>query len=131
MRSAGRSLPPRRRGPGLARSAERRNAAILTANYGEAGALAHFGPALGLPPPLSGHLSWQYWRPARLPERLLVTVGYDAATLRSMCTTARRVATIDNRWQMANEELGRPIDICRLARPLGAIWESRIATDEL
>jgi hypothetical protein len=111
--------------------AERRNAAILTANYGEAGALAHFGPALGLPPPLSGHLSWQYWRPARLPERLLVTVGYDAATLRSMCTTSRRVATIDNRWRMANEELGRTIDVCRLARPLGAIWKSRIATDEL
>ena len=111
--------------------AERRDAAILTGNYGEAGALAHFGPALGLPPPLSGHLSWQYWRPAKLPERLLVTVGYDASTLRGMCTTYRRVATIDNRWHLANEELGRTIDVCRLARPLGAIWKSRIATDDL
>jgi hypothetical protein len=111
--------------------AERGRAAILAGNYGEAGALAHFGPALGLPAPLSGHLSWQYWRPARLPERLLVTVGYDASNLRSMCTTFRRVAVIDNRWHLGNEELGRTIDVCRLPRPLGAIWDSRIATDDL
>jgi hypothetical protein len=112
-------------------AAERRNAAILTENYGEAGALAHFGPALGLPTPLSGHLSWQYWRPARLPQRLVVTVGYDAYTLRTVCTTFRRVATLDNRWHLDNDELGNTVDVCHLKRPLGAIWESRIATNEL
>jgi dolichyl-phosphate-mannose-protein mannosyltransferase len=111
--------------------AERLDAAILTGNYGEAGALAHFGPALGLPAPLSGHLSWQYWRPAQLPERLLVTVGYDETILRSLCTSFRRVATIQNRQHLGNEELGRTIDVCRLARPLGAIWQSRIATNNL
>ena len=62
---AWRSLPP----------AERAQAAILAQNYGEAGALARFGPSLGLPQPLSGHLSWQYWRPARLPQREVLTVG--------------------------------------------------------
>jgi Dolichyl-phosphate-mannose-protein mannosyltransferase len=111
--------------------AERRDAAILTGNYGEAGALAHLGPALGLPAPLSGHLSWQYWRPARLPQRVLVTVGYDEAGLRTMCTSYRRVATIENRWHLGNEERGRTIDVCRLPRPLGAIWDSRIATNTL
>lgn len=111
--------------------AERRDGAILAGNYGEAGALAHFGPALGLPAPLSGHLSWQYWRPARLPQRILITVGYDAFPLRGMCTTFRRVATIDNRWHMGNEERGDAIAVCHLARPLGAFWDSRIARDDL
>ena len=118
---AWRSLPP----------AERRGAAILAQNYGEAGALAYYGPALGLPPPLSGHLSWQYWRPDALPQRTLVTVGIDPYTLRSLCTTFHRVATIENRWRLDNEERGRTIDVCRLARPLGAIWERRIATNVL
>jgi hypothetical protein len=118
---AWRALPP----------AERRDAAILAQNYGEAGALAHYGPARGLPPPLSGHLSWQYWRPDALPQRTLVTVGVDPFTLRSLCTTFHRVATIENRWHLDNEERGRTIDVCRLARPLGAIWDSRIATNVL
>jgi 4-amino-4-deoxy-L-arabinose transferase-like glycosyltransferase len=111
--------------------AERRRAAILAQNYGEAGALAYYGPALGLPPPLSGHLSWQYWRPDALPQRTLVTVGVDPSVLRTLCTTFRRVATIENRWRLDNEERGRTIDVCRLPRPLGAIWNDRIATDEL
>jgi 4-amino-4-deoxy-L-arabinose transferase-like glycosyltransferase len=118
---AWRSLPP----------AERRHAAILAQNYGEAGALAYYGPARGLPPPLSGHLSWQYWRPEALPQRTLVTVGVDPFTLRELCTTFHRVATIENRWRLDNEERGRTIDVCRLARPLGAIWDSRIATNVL
>jgi hypothetical protein len=111
--------------------AERRHAAILAQNYGEAGALAYYGPALGLPPPLSGHLSWQYWRPDALPQRTLVTVGVDPSTLLGLCTRFHRVAMIENRWRLDNEERGRTIDVCRLARPLGAIWDARIATNEL
>jgi hypothetical protein len=48
-----------------------------------------------------------------------------------MCTSYRRVATIENRWHLGNEERGRTIDVCRLPRPLGAIWDSRIATNTL
>jgi hypothetical protein len=118
---AWRSLPP----------AERAHAAILAQNYGEAGALARFGPSLGLPQPLSGHLSWQYWRPARLPQREVLTVGYDPGVLRGMCTSFRRLATIQNPYHLENEELGRIIAVCRLPQPLGDIWDSRIATDNL
>lgn len=42
-----RGLPP----------AERDRAVMLTANYGEAGALARYGPARGLPRAYSGHNS--------------------------------------------------------------------------
>jgi hypothetical protein len=111
--------------------AERAHTAILAQNYGEAGALARFGPSLGLPQPLSGHLSWQYWRPARLPQRTVLTVGYDPSVLRAMCTSFRRLATIQNAYHLDNEELGRIIAVCRLPRPLGDIWDSRIASDDL
>jgi hypothetical protein len=58
-------------------------------------------------------------------------VGIDPFTLRGLCTTFHRVATIENRWRLGNEERGRTIDVCRLARPLGAMWDDRIATDDL
>jgi hypothetical protein len=112
-------------------SAERSRAVILAKNYGEAGALAHFGVAYGLPQPLSGHLSWQYWRPPRLPQRLALTVGYSAGSLRGLCRTFRRLARIDNRWRLDNEERGGLIAVCRLTRPLGALWGRDIATDRL
>jgi hypothetical protein len=112
-------------------AAQRAHAAILAQNYGEAGALAHYGPRLGLPPPLSGHLSYQYWRPALLPQRLVVTVGYDATTLPDLCMSVRRLGIIDNSWHLDNEERGRTIALCRLSRPLESIWRTTIASDEL
>jgi 4-amino-4-deoxy-L-arabinose transferase-like glycosyltransferase len=110
---------------------ERRHAAILAQNYGEAGALSRFGPSLGLPQPLSGHLSWQYWRPARLPQRIVLTVGFDPSVLERLCASHRRLATIDNRWRLDNEERGRFVAVCRLRRPLGSLWRAQIADDRL
>ena len=111
--------------------ADRRGGAILAENYGEAGALARYGPNLGLPPPLSGHLSWQYWRPARLPQRLVLAVGYDESVLRGICSSEHVVARIENGWRLDNEERGRSIAVCHLRRPLGSIWDEQIARTEL
>ena len=66
-------------------SAERRDSALLAENFGEAGALALYGPALGLPAPLSGHLSFQYWHPLRMPQRHLLAVGFNANSLAGIC----------------------------------------------
>ncbi|MGH2891959.1 MAG: hypothetical protein ACRDPM_01640, partial [Solirubrobacteraceae bacterium] len=118
---AWRTLPPR----------QRRDTALLAQNYGEAGALALYWPALGLPPALSGHLSYQYWHPRRMPERHVLAVGFDAAALSGLCTSTRVVARIDNRWGIANEEQGRTISQCALRAPLGALWARRIASDRL
>ena len=41
---------------------ERDSVVILTASYGEAGAIDRFGPALGLPPPFSPHNSYADFR---------------------------------------------------------------------
>jgi hypothetical protein len=108
---------------------ERADGVILAGNYGEAGALALYGPAFGLPPPLSGHLSWQFWRPAGLPQGFALTVGYGG--LATICSSSRTLATIDNRWHLDNEERGRTIDACVLKKPLDALWKHSIARDDL
>jgi 4-amino-4-deoxy-L-arabinose transferase-like glycosyltransferase len=110
---------------------ERVRAAIVAENYGEASALEHFGPARGLPQVLSGHLSWQYWRPRALPQRYALFVGFSHDRLTSLCTTSHVLATIDNRWHLDNEERGRTIAFCRLRRPLGELWQREIASTTL
>jgi hypothetical protein len=111
--------------------AERARGAIVAGNYGEASALELYGPSRGLPEPLSGHLSWQYWRPRRLPQRFVLFVGYDSSRLTRLCRSWRTLATIDNRWQLGNEERGRIIAGCRLRQPLGATWARSIASNTL
>ena len=110
-------------------AAERANGAVLAKNYGEAAALEHYGHK-ELPLVVSGHLSWQYWRPRLLPQRYLVTVGVDPATLDSLCSSWHAKATIDNHAHLDNEERGRTIDSCTLRQPLGTDW-AQIASNTL
>ncbi len=101
-----------------------RHAVVLAGNYGEAGALALLGTARGLPTPLSGHLSWQYWRPRSLPQRTALTVGIYPGDLATLCRSWRPVAQITNAAGVANEERGRLIAICHLRAPIGTLWSS-------
>ena len=112
-------------------AADRADGTVVAGNYGEASALEHYGPARGLPPVLSGHLSWQYWRPRNLPQRFVLFVGYGPGTLALLCRSWTTLATIDNRWHVANEERGRIIAGCRLRQPLGTIWDREIARNNL
>ncbi len=112
-------------------ASERAHAAILAQNYGEAGALALFGPRDGLPPPVSGHLSWQFWRPERLPQTVALTVGYDGADLDTFCSSHHVLAVIDNPYRLPNEERGRTVQICTLDAPLGTLWQDRIVRSTL
>jgi hypothetical protein len=111
--------------------AERADAAIVAGNYGVAGALSLYGPAAGLPTPVSGHLSFQYWHPARMPQRTVLLVGFERADARRRCLHATVLAVADNRWHVDNEERGRPIVWCRLRAPLGQVWQSEFATARL
>ncbi|HEY7256518.1 MAG TPA: glycosyltransferase family 39 protein [Solirubrobacterales bacterium] len=117
---AWRQLPP----------AQRRETAVVVGNYGEASALELYGPALGLPPPLSGHLSWQYWRPAHLPQRRALLIGLDPSRVAALCASRRLLGRIGNRYHLANDEQGEEILECRLRAPLGALW-GEISTDRL
>ncbi len=111
-------------------AADRRDGVVLANNYGEASALELYGR--GLPLVLSGHLSWQYWRPKHLDQRFALVVGYSQGFLNEACGGDwRQVGQIDNRWHIANEEQGRLIAACHLLRPLGDLWRPLVARDDL
>jgi Dolichyl-phosphate-mannose-protein mannosyltransferase len=114
------SLPARERSDGV----------ILAGNYGEASALEFYGPGRGLPPVLSGHLSWQYWRSPTLPQRFALLVGFGHGAIYQLCSSSSTLAIIDNHWHLGNEERGRTITACQLNQPLGRLWQD-IATDSL
>jgi len=101
--AAYRSLPPD----------ERATARVLAANYGEAGAVDWFGPRLGLPSAISGHDTFWFWRPRQRTVGPLLTLGYQAPELRSLCGDLRRVGTVTNDAGADNEERGGPIYLCR------------------
>ena len=108
---------------GAARAAAvRPAAAVIAANYGEAGALDVLGKGRGLPPTVSGNMSYRYWRPARLRSDRVVVVGYDVATLGSLCSEYRVVARVHVPYGVKNDEAGVPIATCTLRGGLAAVW---------
>jgi hypothetical protein len=98
-----RGLPP----------SERASTAILTSNYGEAGAIDLFGPARGLPRALSGHLTYYYWKPAHVDARTLIAIGIPRSMLAPLYRDIRLATYIRNDLDMRNEEWGTPIYLCR------------------
>ncbi len=110
--TAYRSLPP----------AERSATVVLTSNYGEAGAVNHFGPAQGLPVAYSGHMSFWYWGPPPTRATTAIIVGYQRSQL-TFCGSARLAAHLDNLVGVNDDEQGAPVWICQqLTRTWPAIW---------
>jgi hypothetical protein len=60
---------------------DRARAAVFGQNYGQAGAIDLFGPALGLPPVLSGHLSYHDWGLHGFDGSVLIVMDDDRETL--------------------------------------------------
>ena len=102
---------------------ERRDGVVVTSNYGEAGAIDRFGPALGLPAAISGHN--ELFRQARPPDRPVTLLAVGGGALRraqqnSSCTV---LVQLDNGVGVPNEEQGQPVAVCRDARePWQAVW---------
>jgi hypothetical protein len=102
---------------------ERQTTAIVAGNYGEAGAIDLYGPALGLPSALSPHLTFWYWRPAQVNADTFIAVGVDESDARRFFTDVTRVASVQPVDGVRNEEVGRPILLCRGPLvPLDDIW---------
>jgi len=100
---------------------ERVQTAILTGNYGEAGAIDMFGPKYGLPAALSGHQTYFYWGTHGFAGRNLITLQYGLDDLSEMCASVQPVGLHFETWGM--EEENQPIYFCRgLKRPLADRW---------
>lgn len=91
--------------------------ALLMGNYGLAGAVDRFGPALDLPPAYSGHNGYAAWGPPPASTRTVLAAGIDPVRLRAAFASVRQVGTLQNRWDLDNDENGTRLYLC--TDPLG------------
>jgi hypothetical protein len=90
---------------------ERERTGIYASNYGEAGAINHFGPALGLPSPICAHQNHWLWGPPDFDGDILIWLQWSRDSLEPICCSVEQVGEHHHPWGMAEEN--RPIFICR------------------
>jgi hypothetical protein len=91
---------------------EQARAAIFTKNYGQAGAIDYFGPALGLPHAISGHNSYYLWGPGQYTGEVVIVVGMPLEDLKPLFGEIEQAATINYEYAIP-EENSLPVYICR------------------
>jgi 4-amino-4-deoxy-L-arabinose transferase-like glycosyltransferase len=102
---------------------QRADATILTENYGEAGAVDRYGPAIGLPHAYSGLNAYGYWGPPPATATWVTVVSEEGppSSLLRQCRFVRRVtnnAGVDN-----EESQFASIYVCRApAAGWAATW---------
>jgi hypothetical protein len=98
--------------------------AVLASNYGEAGAVEHYGPGFGLPAvAYSGQNGFWYWGPPPTSTRTYITVGFSRATLDRHFAACVPGTRLDNRLHLDNDEQGVPVRICSGLRGTWAtVW---------
>jgi 4-amino-4-deoxy-L-arabinose transferase-like glycosyltransferase len=68
-------------------AADRPGTCVYAQNYGDAGAIDHFGPALGLPRAISGHNNYWLWGTEGCSGRVVIIIGgHRADHLRAFAT---------------------------------------------
>ncbi|RBQ15015.1 hypothetical protein DP939_38185 [Spongiactinospora rosea] len=82
---------------------------VITANYGEAGALDKYAPDVTV---YSGHNELWYQGPPPRSARTAVFVGLPPERLRERFAQCAPAGAIDHGTGVANEEQGRPITVC-------------------
>ncbi|NUU26223.1 MAG: hypothetical protein HOV68_32685 [Streptomycetaceae bacterium] len=100
-------------------------AVVFAGNYGEAGALAQFGPERGLPEPYSGHMSFADWGPP--PDTAngpVLVVHVEGATGQErFFAGCRTVARVDNGKDVDNEEQDAEVLLCTgTTGPWSQLW---------
>jgi hypothetical protein len=104
--------------------------AIFASNYGEAGALFHYGPSAGLPRPYSAQN--QLYFDARPPAdtTTLVVVGGELPTVREQFRSCTVLATLHDESGVDNEEEGQPVAVCRQPKQnWPTIWRALLHYD--
>ncbi|HEY6929062.1 MAG TPA: glycosyltransferase family 39 protein [Thermoanaerobaculia bacterium] len=107
------SLPPDRRA----------RTGIFASNYGEAGAIDLFGPALGLPRAICAHQNYYLWGPPAEEFDDLIWLQWSRESIEEHCRSVEQVGEHSHPWGMAEEN--RPIYLCHgLRTPLARQWAS-------
>lgn len=102
---------------------QRKRVAIFTSNYGEAGAIAHFGPALSLPYPYSGHNGWTFWGPPPNADTTALLIGIESEQANRYFLGCTVRAHLDDGVGLKNQEQGEPVWVCTGERePWSQLW---------
>lgn len=102
---------------------EQARTTILAGNYGEAGALDLFGPAYRLPRAISPHNTYYFWGAGVTPGAVVIATDFQRAELTPYFRSVRQAATVPAQDGIQNEEVGRPVWVCRgLKRPWASVW---------
>ena len=88
---------------------QRRRTAIVTGNYGEAGAIDRYGPDLALPQAYSGANNFWLWGPPPASDDAVIAVNVDPALLRREFAQVRQVARFWNGMGVSDDEQGVPV----------------------
>jgi hypothetical protein len=106
------SLPP----------AQRREAVILTRDYGQASAVDMLGPAHGLPLAISGHNNYYLYGTRGTSGNVVLAIGLSRETLSREYADVREVAIYRDRYVLPDFN-NLPIYACTHPRePLAAFW---------
>jgi hypothetical protein len=101
---------------------ERAHTGIFASNYGEAGALNLYGPALGLPAPICAHQNHYFWGPPPKPEpTTLIWLQWRRKGVEDHCRSVEEAGKHFHPWGMAEEN--RSIWVCRgLKHTIAEYW---------
>jgi hypothetical protein len=101
---------------------ERDRACVFGQNYGQAGAIDHYGSRHGLPTAISGHNSYWIWGPGECSGEVMIVIGDEREDLESLFEHVELGATYACSDCMPYEG-NKPIWIARgMREPLDRIW---------
>jgi hypothetical protein len=104
-------LPPR----------EQAAAAIFGQNYGQAGAIDLYGPELGLPKAISGHLAYHDWGYRDTTGEVVIVMDDDRETLERLFASVEWAARVEHRYSMPYQQFD--VFVCRgLRQPMAELW---------
>lgn len=105
-------------------AAQRPGTVILASNYGEAGAVQHFGPDDRRRAAVYGvHNAYWYWGPPPASAATAVAVGFGRSRLSRVCGSLRLAARLNNHLNVPDDEQGAPVWVCSdLRMSWAAAW---------
>jgi hypothetical protein len=99
------------------------DAVVVTSNYGEAGAIARYGPEHGIDSVHSGHNDLWFAGPPAGDGSSAVFVGPMPPDVREAFAACRVEAELDNGLGVDGEEQGAPVTLCTGQRiPWPELW---------
>lgn len=102
---------------------QRQSTIMLTSNYGEAGALDHYGPSDSLPAVYSGHNAYWYWGPPPASKTVVAAVGFSEHALSAVFGKLWLATHLDNHLGISDDEQGAPVWVGSDIRgPWKTIW---------